>query len=157
MKISKLREIIRLMEEAKLSEIEISYWWGKIKLRKQDETIISSTVTTPFLGHNPSSETIAISENISEVEKIEAPTTTKKKTSIKSPMVGTFYRSPAPEAPPYVEIGDTVKVGQTVCIIEAMKLMNEIESDVFGRIVEILVEDGKTVEFGQDLMFLEVD
>jgi acetyl-CoA carboxylase biotin carboxyl carrier protein len=74
---------------------------------------------------------------------------------IKAPMVGTFYRAPAPDAPPYAEIGQTLEIGQTVCIIEAMKLMNEIHSDVRGRIVSILVENAQPVEFGQTL--IEVD
>jgi len=70
-------------------------------------------------------------------------------------MVGTFYRAPAPDAPPYVEVGDTVKKGQVLCIIEAMKLMNEIESDVDGKIVEILAENAQPVEFGQELFLIE--
>ena len=71
---------------------------------------------------------------------------------VPSPMVGTFYRSPAPAEPPFVEVGDRIRSGQTVCIIEAMKLMNEIEAEVSGRIIEILVQDGEPVEYGQPLM-----
>ena len=74
---------------------------------------------------------------------------------IKAPMVGTFYRSPAPDAAPFVELGQVVKVGQSVCIIEAMKLMNEIESEFEGKIVEILVENGQPVEYGQALFAVE--
>jgi acetyl-CoA carboxylase biotin carboxyl carrier protein len=69
-----------------------------------------------------------------------------------SPMVGTFYRSPSPDDPPYVEVGDRIRLGQTVCIIEAMKLMNEIEAEVSGQVMEVLVENGKPVEYGQPLM-----
>jgi len=76
-------------------------------------------------------------------------------TAITSPMVGTFYRAPAPDADPYVEVGDTVTVGQTVCIVEAMKLMNEIESEVKGRVVKILVENAQPVEYGQKLFLVE--
>ena len=72
-----------------------------------------------------------------------------------SPMVGTFYRSPAPDADPYLEVGNQVEVGQTVCIIEAMKLMNEIESEVRGRVARILVENGQPVEFGQTLFLID--
>lgn len=75
--------------------------------------------------------------------------------TITAPMVGTFYRAPAPDAPPYVEVGDTVEEGQALCIIEAMKLMNEIESEVKGRIVKILVENAEPVEYGQPLFVLE--
>ncbi|HEY8417672.1 MAG TPA: acetyl-CoA carboxylase biotin carboxyl carrier protein, partial [Limnochordales bacterium] len=74
---------------------------------------------------------------------------------ITAPMVGTFYRAPAPDAEPYVKVGDVVEVGQTLCIIEAMKLMNEIESEVRGRVVEILVENAEPVEYGQPLFVLE--
>ena len=74
---------------------------------------------------------------------------------VSSPMVGTFYRSPAPDADPFVEIGDIVEVGQTVCIIEAMKLMNEIEAEVKGRVARILVDNAQPVEFGQKLFLIE--
>ena len=75
--------------------------------------------------------------------------------AITSPMVGTFYRAPAPDADPYVEVGDMVEVGQTVCIVEAMKLMNEIEAEARGRVVQILVENSHPVEFGQKLFLIE--
>jgi len=83
----------------------------------------------------------------------EAPRS--KVVTINSPMVGTFYRSPSPEAPAFIEVGDTVKAGQTVCIIEAMKLMNELEAETNGRVVRILVENGDPVEYGQPLVELE--
>ncbi|MDW8263690.1 MAG: acetyl-CoA carboxylase biotin carboxyl carrier protein, partial [Phycisphaerales bacterium] len=79
----------------------------------------------------------------------------KKYKEIRSPMVGTFYRAPAPDANPYVQVGDTITKGKVLCIIEAMKLMNEIESDVDGKIVKILVENGKPVEFDQVLFLVE--
>jgi acetyl-CoA carboxylase biotin carboxyl carrier protein len=82
---------------------------------------------------------------------------TGKELAVTSPMVGTFYRAPAPDADPYIEVGDTVEVGQTVCIVEAMKLMNEIESDVKGRIARILVENAQPVEYGQILFLVETD
>jgi oxaloacetate decarboxylase alpha subunit len=84
-----------------------------------------------------------------------APVGTEHLVAIVSPMVGTFYRAPAPDADPYAEVGDVVEVGQTVCIIEAMKLMNEIESEVKGRVVRILVENAQPVEYGQKLFLIE--
>lgn len=77
--------------------------------------------------------------------------------NVQSPMVGTFYRSPAPDEPPFLEVGDRVRVGQTVCIIEAMKLMNELEAEVSGSVIEILVQNGEPVEFGQTLMRINPD
>lgn len=82
------------------------------------------------------------------------PTIDSKWVEIKSPMVGTFYRSPAPDEPAFASIGDRIRMGQTVCIIEAMKLMNEIEAEVVGQVMEVLVENGQPIEFGQTLMYI---
>jgi acetyl-CoA carboxylase biotin carboxyl carrier protein len=83
------------------------------------------------------------------------PAKSEKYVAVKSPMVGTYYRAPAPDADPYVEVGSMVEVGQTVCIVEAMKLMNEIESEVRGRVVEILLDNAQPVEFGQTLFLID--
>ena len=83
------------------------------------------------------------------------PAEESRRVVIKSPMVGTFYRAPAPDAPPFVEVGQELEVGQVVCILEAMKLMNEIKAEAAGRIVEVLVENGEAVEFGQPLFSVE--
>jgi acetyl-CoA carboxylase biotin carboxyl carrier protein len=82
------------------------------------------------------------------------PTIDTKWVAIESPMVGTFYRSPAPDEPAFASVGDRIRVGQTVCIIEAMKLMNEIEAEVVGQVMEVLVENGQPIEFGQILMYI---
>jgi acetyl-CoA carboxylase biotin carboxyl carrier protein len=88
------------------------------------------------------------------LDRAAPPTIDTKWVEIKSPMVGTFYRSPAPDEPPFASIGDRIRVGQTVCIIEAMKLMNEIESELVGQVMEVLVENGQPIEFGQPLMYI---
>ena len=92
-----------------------------------------------------------------ETPRVEEVSKKEKKNTIpiKSPMVGTFYRAPAPDAPPYVEVNDIVKPGQVVCIVEAMKLMNEIESEVSGRVVDILVKNETAVEYGEVLFHIE--
>jgi acetyl-CoA carboxylase biotin carboxyl carrier protein len=87
-------------------------------------------------------------------EEVVEPVTTKQVT-VTSPIVGTFYRAPAPDKPPYVQVGDMVKKGQVLCIIEAMKLMNEIESETSGKIIQILIENGQPVEYGQPLFVIE--
>jgi len=155
-RIAKLRQLIQFMEEAKLSELEISGPFQKVRLRREGETIISSTVSTPLITTRPEAAfEIPRLEN-TEAARIEAPQAHQDATlvTVKSPMVGTFYRAPAPDAPPYVEGGDRVSRGQTVCIIEAMKLMNEIESEVSGVVARILVENAQPVEFGQELLLI---
>ncbi|SHK19623.1 acetyl-CoA carboxylase biotin carboxyl carrier protein [Thermocrinis minervae] len=92
-----------------------------------------------------------------EVMVPSVPTEEKNLHVIRSPLVGTFYRSPSPGAPPFVEVGDIVSPGQVLCIIEALKVMNEIESDVAGRVVKILVENGETVEYGQPLFLIDTN
>ncbi len=98
---------------------------------------------------------VEIKEEIKTTPEIKEETKQKYHV-IKSPLVGTFYRSPSPGAPPFVEEGDTVSKGQVLCIIEALKVMNEIESDVNGKVVKILVENGQPVEYGQELFYIEV-
>lgn len=114
---------------------------GSISTTSTD--ISSQTITLPIAE---SQQTIA--------ERAATPQIDTKWVEIKSPMVGTFYRSPAPDEPPFASIGDRIRVGQTVCIIEAMKLMNEIESEVVGQVMEVLVENGQPIEFGQPLMYV---
>jgi acetyl-CoA carboxylase biotin carboxyl carrier protein len=87
-------------------------------------------------------------------DRADTPSIDKQWVEIKSPMVGTFYRSPAPDEPAFASIGDRIRVGQTVCIIEAMKLMNEIEAEAAGQVMEVLVENGQPIEFGQTLMYI---
>ncbi len=141
MKIKNIEKLVRLLENSIISEIEITDFWGrKLKITK------SSNNTKP--------QTIKSEIKIAEPEKKE-PEQKKNLVAIKSPIVGTFYRAPSPDAQPYVNVGDIVKPGQVVCIVEAMKLMNEIESDVAGKIVKILVKNEEPVEYNQELMLVE--
>ena len=112
-------------------------------------------VITPI--HHSHHSTTALSLETSTVEPTHPtpPTIDKKWVEVQSPMVGTFYRSPAPDEAAFVNLGDRIRSGQTVCIIEAMKLMNEIEAEAGGQVMEVLVENGQPVEFGQTLMYLD--
>jgi acetyl-CoA carboxylase biotin carboxyl carrier protein len=111
---------------------------------------------------NPGVVTTVVSTNsappsviVSAIDVVVAPPTVDKKwVEVKSPMVGTFYRAPAPDEPSFASVGDRIAVGQAVCIIEAMKLMNELEAEISGQVMEILVENGQPVEFGQILMYV---
>ncbi|MEO0095475.1 MAG: acetyl-CoA carboxylase biotin carboxyl carrier protein [candidate division WOR-3 bacterium] len=155
MNIKKIKELVKILEESPLTEIEFTDFWGrKLKLSKGDgfkkEKFVETRAAVPEVKEQnaPVQETIK-----KESEKVE--TLKKNLVAIRSPIVGTFYRAPAPDAPPYVEVGDIIKPGQVVCIVEAMKLMNEIESDVAGKIVQILVKNEEPVEYNQELFLVE--
>ena len=143
MEYEKIKQLIEEMGNSKLTEVDIEFPDGtKISMKKDkmQEKIIQNT---PIVENN----TI---ENQIKEDKNE-----KKGNIIKSPMVGTFYLKPSPTAEPYIEIGKEVKKGDVLCIIEAMKLMNEIESEYTGKVTEILVKDGEAVEYGTPLLRIE--
>jgi len=148
MNLKEIRDIIDLMNEHGLMELEIEREGAKIKIKKTSSDGKGPTLPLPPEYQIESSPTVP--ERISPME--ERPTHHQE---IKSPMVGTFYLAPSPESPPFVQIGDVLEVGQVVCIIEAMKLMNEIKSEVKGKIVEVLIDNAQPVEFGQILFVVE--
>ncbi len=151
--------LIKLVEESSIGELEVSSWGQKVCIRKK----IGSNGNNPnHSGVNFVPMPVQATPPQPGVEQLEiatlGPKATATKTAlteVKSPMVGTFYKAPAPDAKPYVEIGQMIKPGQVVCIVEAMKLMNEIEAEVAGRVVEVLVENTKPVQFGQALFLIE--
>ena len=156
MKPKYIKELIRIVEDSNIAELQVTKWWGnKISIRKVAD-IGSIAIQPPPATQSSQAEQIVVT---SPQEKLEEPKTeiTDKAApadnliEIKSPMVGTFYRAPAPDASPYVEVGDTISPGKVLCIIEAMKLMNEIEAEVSGKIVEILVDNAHPVEYNQVL------
>ena len=143
-----ITELVRIMREEDLAEVEIRRFFSTIRIRRPGGDLVAASA--PVSANAPASS--APSKAATEAED-----ESKNLVPIKSPMVGTFYRSPAPDADPYVEQNSYIDVGQTVCIVEAMKLMNEIESDVKGRIARILVENAQPVEYGQVLFLVETD
>jgi len=148
MNLKEIKELIVLMNENELMELEIERDGMKIRLRKSASGKIETIAEEHAM---PKIVQVASSEQkISEPAKPE-----RNLVAIKAPMVGTFYRAANPEAKPYAEIGQAVEIGQVVCIIEAMKLMNEIKSEVKGKIVEILVENARSVEYGQALFMID--
>jgi acetyl-CoA carboxylase biotin carboxyl carrier protein len=158
MRIEEVRRLIRLVEESDIGELDVWKWWGRVRIRKtssQNGEVI--TVTGGMRTKNPLPAPEAAPE-LPSPAPTPAPETEAEEAglvTVNSPMVGTFYRAPAPDASPYVQVGQTVEPGQTVCIIEAMKLMNEIQSEVRGKITRILVDNAQPVEFGQTLFLVK--
>lgn len=148
MNLKEIREMINLMNENDLTEIEIERDGTKIKIRKGSGEGYEPGRKSPAGYHV---ETQLPSPDNDEAAEIADA----NRKEIKSPMVGTFYRSPSPEAAAFVESGQVVEVGQVVCIVEAMKLMNEIKSEVKGKIIDIPVDNAQPVEFGQTLFTVE--
>ena len=149
MDLRKLKTLIDLVSESNISELEIAEADGKVRIVK---TPAAGTVAAPAA---PSLQLQAAPSSGGERAAAEAAPPQPTGNVVKSPMVGTFYRSASPGADAFVEIGSVVKVGDPICIIEAMKIMNEIEADAAGTIREILCENGEAVEFGQPLFVIE--
>ena len=148
---AKLKRLIRLVEESDIEELEIDRPFGRIRItkRRAEDKAPSPAIREPAVAAPVQAVAVPL-----PVEP--APTSTVENSkpaalAIVAPMVGTFYAAPAPGAKPYVSVGDIVKVGQVVCIVEAMKLMNEVQSEMTGRIVKACVESGQAVEYGQEL------
>jgi acetyl-CoA carboxylase biotin carboxyl carrier protein len=151
MKISLIEKLIELMEKNQLAEIEVSGLWSKIRLSKNVHH--AAPVGTPGVEtHRISAETPHEADKTVEAVQESG---TDNLVPVTAPVVGTFYRAPAPDADPFVEVGTVVNPGQTLCIVEAMKIMNEIEAEIRGRVVEIAVKNAQPVEFGQKLFLLE--
>lgn len=144
-----INKIIKLLEEKNLSEFELEIEGFKIKVGRNVPVVVNNR---PSYADLPP----AVPNSIPFAGPVPEPPAEIKGDAhaVLSPMVGTFYRAPSPSSPPFVEVGDIVKKKQTLCIVEAMKLMNEIESDADGVIKEIYVENGKPVEFGQKLFLI---
>jgi acetyl-CoA carboxylase biotin carboxyl carrier protein len=154
MDLKKIQRLIRIVEDANISHFSIDEDGSKIEIKKEPATPISAPVST---FHIPSSLQTQSVQPASAPDTSEpaSPSVDPSLTPIKAQMVGTFYTAASPDAAPFVKLGDTISAGQTLCIIEAMKLFNEIESDIDGVITEICVKNGETVEFGQPLFYIK--
>ncbi|MBI5410318.1 MAG: acetyl-CoA carboxylase biotin carboxyl carrier protein [Nitrospirae bacterium] len=146
MELDEIKKLIELLKETDITELQLEREGSKLKIKR--EKFLSS-----FEAFQPVKQPAAASKPVEE--RAEAAVEEKKLVTIPSPIVGIFHRAPSPEAPPFVEAGSAVKKGQVLCIVEAMKLMNEIESDTDGVISKILVENGQPVEYGEPLFLIE--
>ncbi len=153
MNLKEIKEILTLMNENNLNEIEIEREGMKLKLKKASTGEV--VMAPPSIHYAVESLPAPKASSSSAASVPPAAEAAKQNKEIKSPMVGTFYRAPSPEAEAFVEVGHTVEIGQVVCIVEAMKLMNEIKSEIRGKIVEVAVQNGEPVEFGQILFAVD--
>ena len=154
MKTSKILELVKIVEEHDIEEIEITEFGKKIKISKSAGRVAQVPVqsmqvaTTQIPQPTVQASAPVATPEVPKIKKVSG-------TEVKSPMVGTLYRAPAPDSDVFAKVGDQISTGQTLCIIEAMKVMNEIESEVSGTLVKILVENGEPVEFDQPLFIIE--
>ena len=156
-----IKRLIELVEDSEIDVLEVSSWGRRVKITRKQSSLNGSA---PQSVNSVVPETVAHVAPPDQSPAAPAPATVPEKTpevgantvEIKAPMVGTFYSAPSPESPPFVKVGDSVGEGTVVCIVEAMKLMNEIESEVSGKIVKALVENGQPVEFGQPLFLVDI-
>ena len=145
MDIRKIKTLIEMFEESNLNEIEVSQGDESVRISKGKDPV-------DYIEHNQ------INTSISSQEKVNINEDDTRKfvcNQVKAPLVGTFYRKPSPDSDPFVKVGDIVKKGQVLCIIEAMKMMNEIKSEFDGEVSSIVIEDGQPVEFGQTIIVIQ--
>lgn len=149
-----IKKIVKLVDTSEITDLEVEQEGLRIKVAKKVRINAQSYSQPQIMAPSQPVQ----SQNLETSETVRAKAkedTAEKLHEVRSPIVGTFYRAPAPDADSYIEIGDTVSVGSVLCIVEAMKLMNEIESDVSGKIIKILVENGKPVEYNQPLFLVQ--
>jgi acetyl-CoA carboxylase biotin carboxyl carrier protein len=159
MDIKEIQDLIKLINKSNIGELQIEQGDFKITIRQKEEKVVSIASLPQAYPVMPAAAPAPLPAAASASEAADRPAAKPVKednlVAIKSPMIGTFYRKPSPDKPLFAEVGDEVSVGKVVCIIEAMKLFNEIESEVSGRIVKILVEDATPVEYDQPLFLVD--
>ncbi len=165
MDLNYLKKLLKIVNDSGIDEVEIEEEGAKIRVKKSptmpenaSHSFVPYQITQPQMNIGSPTAPPAPPVVQPKIEAIETKIEEVKEKAyheVKSPIVGTFYRAPSPDAEPYVKIGDSVAPGTVLCIVEAMKLMNEIECDVAGKVIKILVENGKPVEYGQILFLIE--
>ncbi len=153
MDLNLIKKLVKVVDSSEITDLEIEENGFRVKIAKKIR--MGTSITQPQILANTLSNNNNSDESVSQ-EKTKPKEEPKENLhEVKSPIVGTFYRAPAPDADPYVQIGDNISVGSVLCIVEAMKLMNEIESDIEGKIIKILAENGKPVEYNQPLFLIQ--
>lgn len=159
MNLTEIQDLIKFVSKSGVSEVEIEQKDFKIIIKtprtSKEQTLITTTVPQIAAVQPQVIQTPQVVSNVETPKVTAAAGDDSKYITVKSPMIGTFYRSSAPDKPVFVNVGDTIKAGDKICIIEAMKLFNEIEAEVSGKIVKVLVDDAKPVEYDQPLFLVE--
>lgn len=155
MDFKQIQELIKLINGSNIGEVSVEQKDFKITIKQKEEHITQIMAAAPQQLPAPVMAPQAPQQSLPQPTTEKAADTSSNTITIKSPMIGTFYRRPSPDKPNFLEVGDDVSVGKVVCIIEAMKLFNEIESEVSGRVVKILVEDSSPVEYDQPLFLVQ--
>jgi acetyl-CoA carboxylase biotin carboxyl carrier protein len=153
MNLKELKELILFLKEEGITEFELERGDVKVRVKRGAETVVAPLLDPRYypVPAPPSAPDLAGGTAVPTTPPPRAPEPEEELHMVRSPIVGTFYESPSPGSPPFVKAGDEVSVGQVLCIVEAMKLMNEIESDVAGEVVKKLVSNGQPIEYGQEL------
>ena len=146
MDLRKIKKLIEMLQESDLNEIEVKEGEESVRINRKKESIIRTS--NPLISEKSNAPN-------NDADHIDESLNSENYEKIVSPMVGTFYRKPAPDKEPFVEVGQMIKKGDTVCIIEAMKMMNQVKSEFDGKIISINIGDGEPVEFGQELISIE--
>jgi len=152
-----IKELIRVFDKSELNKLRIKNADFEIAMQRGFEGGITNVSTTPYVQATPtvtSSVSVPTSQNVITTNE-ESKSNSKDGLTINAPMVGTYYSAPSPESPEFVKVGDIVKKGQTVCILEAMKIMNEVEAEFDCKIVEVLIQNGSPVEFDMPIFVIE--
>lgn len=164
MKLSEIQDLIKFVAKSGVSEVDLETKDVKINIKTlpkgykgvPETTVVATTVPVAAAAPQAAVPQVAVPVATQEAPaKAEKPVVNDKISEVKSPMIGTFYRSPSPDKPAFVNVGDEVKKGDVLCIIEAMKLFNEIEAEISGKIVKVLVDDSSPVEYEQPLFLVE--
>lgn len=158
MEIDDIKKLMDLMEEKGVIELEIKNASGEVRLVRERHPVVASPPPVVVTATSPMPPLLYTQPVTSPSQFDEQPAldpSLARGVAIPSPMVGTFYRTPSPDAKPYIDVGSVVEIGDVVCIVEAMKMMNEIQSEVRGRVLKVMMENGKAVEYGQPLFLLE--
>ena len=154
MRPKEIQELVRIVENSSIDELEVTKWGRKIRIRKHKVAAVTGS-SVEYITPSSAVHSSAPAAPAPQPETEVTPAPSDNYVEIKAPMVGTFYRAPSPDSDPYVKEGDIISKGQVLCLIEAMKLMNEIEAEISGRIVKILIDNAQPIEYNQPLFLID--